>query len=160
MKFIPDWILKLTCACVAVNFVMDQLPIRSFSNRYAKDLLRQYDDASSEKIEKIAQDMLYFLATFESDYHMEYVEAYMFNVINFEGNGQKRKLKTLFKSALDPAKHETSEKVSLKHFKNFVFAVRNNPELAPPEDWRLADSKGIDTLLEIYSQRVRVTDAF
>ena len=160
MKFTPDWILKLTCSCAAVNFVMGQLPLRAFANSYAKGLRLHYDDATGEKIEEITQGMLYFLATFESDYHMEYVEAYMFNVINFEGNGQKRKLKTLFKSALDPAKHETSEKVSLKHFKNFVFAVRNNPELAPPEDWRLADSKGIDTLLEIYAQRVRVTDAF
>ena len=160
MKFTPDWILKLTCSCVAVNFVMGQLPMRSFINRYAADLLLEYDDATSEKIERITQDILYFLATFESDDHMEYIEAFMFNVINFEEDGKKRKLKSLFKSALDPVKIETSERNALKHFKNFVFAIRTDKKLAPPEDWKLTEAKGIDTLLQIYTQRIRVTDAF
>ena len=160
MKFTPDWVLKLTCGCAAINFVMGQLPLRSYINRYAKDLLLIYEDAKGEKIEQITQGMLYFLASFESDDHMEYVEAFMYNVINFEQNGQRRKLKSLFKSALDPAKTETSESDALKQFKNFVFALRTDQKLAPPEDWKLANSKGIDTLLKIYTQQVRVIDAF
>ena len=52
MKFTPDWILKLTCGCAAINFVMGQLPLRSYINRYAKDLLLTYEDAKGEKIEQ------------------------------------------------------------------------------------------------------------
>ncbi|MDE0766700.1 MAG: hypothetical protein OSB15_11555 [Amylibacter sp.] len=160
MKFIPDWILELTCGCVAVSFVMGQLPLRAFTNSYASGLALVYDDVTSEKIEKITQEMLYFLATFESDDHMEYVEAFMFNVINFQIGGKKRKLKSLFRSALDPEKEQTSEEYVLKHFKAFVFQLRNNRKLAPPTDWKLTESKGIDALLKIYSKPVRVADAF
>ena len=58
MKFTPEWVLKLTCACVAVNFVTGQLPMRSYGNRYAKDLLLMFDDTTGDKIEQITQDML------------------------------------------------------------------------------------------------------
>ena len=160
MKFTPEWVLKLTCACVAVNFVTGQLPMRSYGNRYAKDLLLMFDDTTGDKIEQITQGMLHFLASFESDDHMEYVEAFMFNVINYEQDGRSRKLKSLFKSALDPAKTGTSESDALTHFKSFVFSLRTDQTLAPPTDWILAKSKGIDPLLKIYTQQVRVIDAF
>ena len=160
MKFTPEWVLKLTCTCVAVNFVMGQLPMRAYGNRYAKDLLLMYDDTTGDKIEQITQGMLHFLASFESDNHMEYVEAFMFNVINYEQDGRSRKLKSLFKSALDPANTGTSESDALMHFKNFVFSLRTDQTLAPPPDWTLAKSKGIDPLLKIYTHQVRVIDAF
>jgi|TARA_B100000767_G_C19406736_1_gene386233 hypothetical protein len=160
MKFTPDWILKLTCSCAAVNFVMGQLPLRAFANSYAKGLRLHYDDATGEKIEEITQGMLYFLATFESDDHLEYVNSFMFNNIKFEQNGQKRKLKPMFKSILEPEKTETSEDATLKHFKKFVFTLRNDRKLAAPKHWKLTDTKDIDTLLKIYARRVRVTDAF
>ena len=160
MKFTPDWILKLTCSFAALNFVMGTLPLRSFANSYAKGLRLHYDDSTGEKIEEITQGMLYFLATFESDDHMEYVNSFMFNIIKFEENGQKRKLKSLFKSALEPEKTETSEDEALKHFKKFVFRLRSDQKLAAPKHWKLTDTKDIDALLTIYAQRVRVTDAF
>ena len=75
-------------------------------------------------------------------------------------NGQKRKLKPMFKSILEPEKTETSEDATLKHFKKFVFTLRNDRKLVAPKHWKLTDTKDIDTLLKIYARRVRVTDAF
>ena len=88
MKFAPDWVLELTCGYIAVQFVTGHMPLQAYTKRFSKDLLLKYDDASSKKIGKISEDMLFFLATFECDDHMEIIEAFMFNVINFDKNGK------------------------------------------------------------------------
>ena len=160
MKFAPDWVLELTCGYIAVQFVTGHMPLQAYTKRFSKDLLLKYDDASSKKIEKISEDMLFFLATFECDDHMEIIEAFMFNVINFDKNGKERKFKTMFTSALSAEKNETSGEDALKHFTTFVYQLRNNPKLFPSDLWKLTDTKDIDELLKIYAQPVRVLDAF
>ena len=154
----PDWVLGCTCAHITIRFVNGTIPLEAFANKYSKSLSEKYIDASSKKLMGISQDMLYFLATFESSNHMGVVESYMFNSLNFTKRGRKRKIKTLFGSALDAKEQATTHQASVRRFKNFVFQLRSNDKYNAPEGWNLREEQGIDWLLDIYEQNVIAMD--
>ena len=104
--------------------------------------------------------MLYFLATFESSNHMAIVESYMFNSLNFTQRGKKRKIKTLFGSALDAQKQVTTHEASIRRFKNFVFQLRADSRYKAPAGWNLREEQGIEWLQDIYEQNIRPIDGF
>jgi len=157
-RFTPDWVLGCTCAHITIRFVNSTIPLEAFANKYSKSLSEKYVDASSKKLMGISQDMLYFLATFESSNHMGVVESYMFNSLNFTKRGRKRKIKTLFGSALDAKEQATTHQASVRRFKNFVFQLRSNDKYNAPEGWNLREEQGIDWLLDIYEQNVIAMD--
>jgi len=154
----PDWVLGCTCAHITIRFVNGTIPLEAFANKYSKSLSEKYVDSSSKKLMGISQDMLYFLATFESSNHMGVVESYMFNSLNFTKRGRKRKIKTLFGSALDAKEQATTHQASVRRFKNFVFQLRSNDKYNAPEGWNLREEQGIDWLLDIYEQNVIAMD--
>ena len=157
-RFMPEWVLGFTCAYISLRFVNGTIPLQAFANKYSKPLSEKYADASSKKLMGISQDMLYFLATFESSNHMGVVESYMFNSLNFTKRGRKRKIKTLFGSALDAKEQATTHQASVRRFKNFVFQLRSNGKYNAPEGWNLREEQGIDWLLDIYEQNVIAMD--
>ena len=157
-RFMPDWVLGCTCAHITIRFVNSTIPLEAFANKYSKSLSEKYVDASSKKLMGISQDMLYFLATFESSNHMGVVESYMFNSLNFTKRGRKRKIKTLFGSALDAKEQATTHQASVRRFKNFVFQLRSNDKYNAPEGWNLREEQGIDWLLDVYEQNVIAMD--
>jgi hypothetical protein len=157
-RFMPDWVLGFTCGYISFRFVTGSIPLQAFANRYSKLLSEKYTDASSKKLLHLSQEMLYFLATFESLNHMAIVESYMFNSLNFTKKGKKRKIKTLFGSALDGQKQATTHEASMRDFKNFVFQLRANSNYSAPKGWNLRDEQGIEWLLDIYAQKVRTID--
>jgi len=157
-RFMPDWVLGCTCAYITIRFVNSTIPLEAFANKYSRSLSEKYDDASSEKLTGISQDMLYFLATFESSNHLDVVESYMFNSLNFNQRGKKRKIKTLFGSALDAKDQATTHQSSIRRFKNFVFQLRAFDRYNAPKGWNLREEQGIDWLLDIYEQNVIAMD--
>ena len=80
-RFMPDWVLGFTCGYISFRFVTGNIPLQSFTNKYASLLSAKYADASSKKLLNISQEMLYFMATFESENHMGIVKSYMFNCL-------------------------------------------------------------------------------
>ena len=157
-RFMPDWVLGFTCGYISFRFVTGNIPLQSFTNKYASLLSAKYADASSKKLLNISQEMLYFMATFESENHMAIVKSYMFNCLNFTSRGRKRKIKSLFGSALNGQKQVTTHEASIRGFKNFVFQLRADNKYNAPTGWNLTDEQGIDWLLDIYKTRVRVID--
>ncbi|CAI8248849.1 MAG: hypothetical protein RMX61_04025 [Planktomarina sp.] len=159
-RFMPEWVLGFTCAYISLRFVNGTMPLQAFTNKYSKSLSEKYADASSKKLIGISQDMLYFLATFESSNHMAIVESYMFNSLNFTQRGKKRKIKTLFGSALDAQKQVTTHEASIRRFKNFVFQLRADSRYKAPAGWNLREEQGIEWLQDIYEQNIRPIDGF
>jgi hypothetical protein len=159
-RFMPEWVLGFTCAYISLRFVNGTIPLQAFTNKYSKSLSEKYADASSKKLIGISQDMLYFLATFESSNHMAIVESYMFNSLNFTQRGKKRKIKTLFGSALDAQKQATTQQASIRRFKNFVFQLRADIRYNAPQGWNLREEQGIEWLQDIYEQNIRPIDGF
>ena len=156
----PDWVLGCTCAYITIRFVNSTIPLEAFANKYSRSLSEKYADASNKKLIGISQDMLYFLATFESSNHMAIVESYMFNSLNFNQRGRKRKIKTLFGSALDAQKQVTTHEASIRRFKNFVFQLRADSRYKAPAGWNLREEQGIEWLQGIYEQNIRPIDGF
>ena len=159
-RFMPEWVLGFTCAYISLRFVNGTMPLQAFTNKFSKSLSEKYADASSKKLIGISQDMLYFLATFESSNHMAIVESYMFNSLNFTQRGKKRKIKTLFGSALDAQKQVTTHEASIRRFKNFVFQLRADSRYKAPAGWNLREEQGIEWLQDIYEQNIRPIDGF
>ena len=159
-RFMPEWVLGFTCAYISLRFVNGTMPLQAFTNKYSKSLSEKYADASNKKLIGISQDMLYFLATFESSNHMAIVESYMFNSLNFTQRGKKRKIKTLFGSALDAQKQVTTHEASIRRFKNFVFQLRADSRYKAPAGWNLREEQGIEWLQGIYEQNIRPIDGF
>ncbi len=166
-RFMPDWVLGLTCGYISFRFVTGNIPLQSFTNKYASLLSAKYADASSKKLLNISQEMLYFMATFNfmstirSETHVAIVKSYMFNNLNttsYTYKVKKRKIKTLFGSALNGQKQVTTHEVSMRGFKNFVFQLRANNRYKAPTDWNLTDEQEIDWLIDIYKTKVRVID--
>jgi hypothetical protein len=48
----------------------------------------------------------------------------------------------------------------VKSFKAFGFRLRSSPDLAAPTGWTIAQMDDIDWLIEIFEQRIRITDSF
>ena len=160
MGFAPSWVLGVTCGIITNRYVIGDLPLQAYTNKFSKGLLETYSDASSDKLMTITEEMMQFLASIEGDTALLINMAYIFNIVNFDENGGKRKMKGLFKSALAATKKETSVDEVLKSFKAFTFTVRSNPNLLAPKGWSITQTADIEWLTEIFDQRVRVTDSF
>jgi hypothetical protein len=160
MGFTPNWILGATCGVITNRFVSGDLPLQAYTNKFSKGLIGSYQDASSDKLMAITEEMMQFLASIDGDDAMLVNDAYLFNIVSFEENGGKRKMKGLFKSAFTGQKKESSSDEIIKAFKAFGFRMRSSPDLAAPTGWNISQVNDIEWLNEIYEQHIRITDSF
>jgi len=160
MNCAPDWILSTTLSVLTMRYVDSHIPIEAFTNQFSQQFEGLYDDLTSKKLELGTAKIMRFLATFESDDHLEIVNSHIFHMINFERIGKKRKLKGIFFNATSPQRNETKLSEVTRLFQTYTFQLRSNVDLAAPQSWQLSETKGIDNLLEIFTMPVHVIDAF
>ena len=99
MGFAPDWVLGATCGVITHKYVIGDLPLQAYTNKFSKGLSESYDDTSGDKLMAITEEMMQFLASVDGEGAMLINSAYIFNIVNFDETGGKRKIKGLFKSA-------------------------------------------------------------
>ena len=160
MGFAPDWVLGATCGVITHKYVIGDLPLQAYTNKFSKGLSESYDDTSGDKLMAITEEMMQFLASVDGDGAMLINSAFIFNIVNFDETGGKRKIKGLFKSALAAQKKEVTIDDVLKSFRTFAFSMRSNPNLLAPKGWNISQTADIEWLTEIFDQRVRITDSF
>ena len=160
MGFAPGWVLGTTCGVTTNKYVIGDLPLQAYTNKFSKGLLKSYSDTSSDKLMAITEEMMQFLASVDGDGAMVINMAYIFNTVNFDETGKKRKMKGLFKSALAAQKKEVSIDDVLKSFRTFAFSMRSNPNLSAPKGWNISQTDDMELLTEIFEQRIRITDSF
>ena len=160
MGFAPGWVLGTTCGVTTNKYVIGDLPLQAYTNKFSKGLLESYSDASRDKLMAITEEMMQFLASVDGDGAMVINMAYIFNTVNFDETGKKRKMKGLFKSALAAQKKEVSIDDVLKSFRTFAFSMRSNPNLSAPKGWNISQTDDMELLTEIFEQRIRITDSF
>ena len=114
MGFMPDWVLGSTCGMGTNKYVIGEISLQAYTNKFSKDLLQKYEDATSDKLMSITEEMMQFLTSLENSDAILINNAYIFNQVNFDESGAKRKMKTLFKSAFAPQKKEIS--IETVHF--------------------------------------------
>ena len=159
MNYSPDWVLSLACSVITKRYVLDHVPIQSFTNVFSNRLETMYDDLTGSKLRAGVEEQMRFLAGFNDDHHMEIVKAHIFNVITYVKPGKKRKFKGVFSDEMKPKKTETSIATNSKSFKAFFFQLRSDPKLAPEDSWDLLQVKDIDSLIKVFNSPVLVIDA-
>ena len=50
MGFMPDWVLGSTCGMITNKFVIGEISLQAYTNKFSKDLLQKYEDATSDKL--------------------------------------------------------------------------------------------------------------
>ena len=45
MGFTPGWVLGSTCGMITNKFVIGEISLRAYTNKFSKDLLKKYEDA-------------------------------------------------------------------------------------------------------------------
>ena len=159
MKCSPDWILSLACSVITKRYVLEHVPIQSFTNVFSKSLEPMYDDLTGSKLRAGVEKEMRFLATFDDENHIKIVNAHIFNVITYVAPKKKRRIKGIFSDGIKPKKTETSIATNNKSFKAFFFRLRSDPKLEPEWTWDLSQVKGMDSLIMIFNSPILVSDA-
>ena len=104
--FCPDWIFNLSVARTAYEFIISDLPIKSYAKKYSSALSEHYSEINSEEIEEEAELLLRFLVEINAEKSDELLNNFVFYKLKFTQPGSKRKLKGMFGSAFDPEKEK------------------------------------------------------
>ena len=159
MAFAPDWVLESACSVIAKRFIIGEMPLEAYSNRFARSLSERYTDTSADKLIGTIEGMMHFMATIEGDNVLLVCDSFTYNRVSFDNNGSPRKIKSLFRSALAPQKIQSSADSAIKAFRSFVFRLRSDSSLLAPKAWDPSTVQDLDWLADIYKQQVRITDS-
>ena len=159
-KFCPDWIFNLAVARTAYEFIISELPIRSYAKKYASLLSEKYEEIKFEEIENEAELILRFLVEINAEKSDELLNNYVYFCLKFIQNGQKRKLKGIFGSAFDGLKEKKYiEKHTLKGFRAYVFGLRSGLSEKPSAGWDILEEEEIEFLKDIITKEANIADA-
>ena len=159
-KYCPDWIFNLSVARTALEFIISELPIRSYAKKYAIALSEIYEEIKFEEIENEAELLLRFLVEINAEKSDELLNNYVFFCLKFVHNDQKRKLKGIFGSAFDGVKEKKySEKFTLKSFRAYVFGLRSGVSQKPSAGWNILEEEEIDFLKSLIAKEANIADA-
>ena len=153
-KYCPQWIFNLAVARTSYEFIISELPIKAYAKKYATSLSEHYEEIKPEEIENEAELLLRFLVEINADKSDELLNNYVYFCFKYVHNGQKRKIKGIFGSELDPLKEkEYSEKVTLKSFRAYVFGLRSGVSEKPSAGWDILDEEELNFLKEIIEKK-------
>jgi hypothetical protein len=153
---------NLSCARVAYEFIISDLPIKSYAKKYSAGLNEHYGEIKAEEIESASEAVLRFLVEINAENSDELLNAYVYYCLKYKSDGSKRKIKGLFGNAFDPTKEkEFSEKECLRSFKAYVFGLRSGVTYKPAAGWDIKDEdeKEIELVLNIIKKDANITDA-
>ena len=100
MKYSPDWVLNLACSVITKRYVLENVPIESFTNIFSKALEPMYEDLTGSKLREGVEKEMRFLATLDVDDYIEIVNAHIFYTVTYEKPGKKRNINGFFFLAL------------------------------------------------------------
>ena len=159
-KFCPSWLFDLCVARTAYDFITSDLPIRAYATKYASGLSEHFAEIKKEEVEQEAETVLRFLVDINSEESDQLLNNFVYFSLKYVQHGSKRKLKGLFGSALDPTKEkEYHEKITLKHFKAYVFGFRSGISEKPSPGLNIIEEEGIEFLVELIKKEANISDA-
>ena len=159
-KFCPSWIFNLSTASTAYEFIISDLPIKSYAKKYSNGLNEHYGEIKAEEIESAAENILRFLVEINAENSDELLNSYIYYCLKYNFDGSKRKIKGLFGNAFDPDKERKfSEKDCIKTFRSYVFGLRSGITSKPTAGWDIKDEENIELLLDIIKKEANISDA-
>ena len=159
-KFCPQWIFNLAVARSAYEFIISELPIKAYAKKYSAGLSERFEEIKADEIENEAELLLRFLVEVNAEKSDELLNNYVYFCFKYVHNGQKRKIKGIFGSELDPTKEKQyQEKVTLKSFRAYVFGLRSGVSEKPSAGWEILEEEELDFLKNIIEKKANIVDA-
>lgn len=160
-KYCPEWILSATVALVAERYLGSPLGLDLFAKKYAQVLSQRYLEIGPDLIEQSAEGFLRVLAEAEAEDADVVLRSYAYNRVTRMGNGEPRKIKGLFSSALDGTRTaEYNLDQLIKSFRPFFFLLRSKPALAAPASWSWKQIENGEWLVDLPDVEVTLLDSF
>lgn len=155
----PEWLFGAVSALVANRFISSSLPIAPFASKYARILSDKYAPIPDTMLAGAAEGFLRAVFEAGSEEADVILNSFAYNRLMILPNGETRKFKGLFSTALDGSKEcEYSAEQAVKSFKPFVYMIRAKSTLAAPAGWRWEDIEDGDWLHGMEDIEVSILD--
>ena len=159
-KYCPRWLFNLCTSMTAYEFIIGDMPIKSYAKKFSGGLSEHYGEIKHEEIESTAEVMLRFLVEINAENSDELLNAFVYFNLKYHSDGSKRKIKGIFGSAFDAEKEiKFSEADCLKSFKAYVFGLRSGVTYKPAAGWDIKDEENIDIVIDIIKKDASISDA-
>lgn len=160
-KYCPEWLLSATVALVAQRYLISPFGLELFAKKYAQILSERYLEIAPDTIEQSAEGFLRVLAEAEADNADEVLGSYAYHRITRAENGEPRKIKGLFSSALDGTKApEYNVDLLIKGFRPFFFLLRSKPSIAAPKSWTWKQIENGEWITDLPEVEISLLDSF
>lgn len=160
-KHCPEWLISATVALVAQRYLDSPLGLDLFAKKYAQVLSERYSEIGPDVIEQSVEGFLRVLSEAEADDADAVLRSYAYNRITRMANGEPRKIKGLFSSALDGARiEEFNVDQMVKSFRPFFFLLRSKPSLAAPTSWSWKQVENGEWIVDLPDVEVSLLDSF
>ncbi len=159
-SFCPEWVYNVAVSRTAYEFIIAEMPIRSYAKKYAIGLSEVFNEIKFEEIENEAELLLRFLVEMNTDNADELLNFYVYYTLKFENQGTPRKIKGIFGSALTGIKEKKyGEETTLKSFRAYVFGLRSGVSEKPSAGWDVNDETELEFLGELLKKEADIVDA-
>ena len=157
-KFCPEWIFSVSTAETARCFLSSNNSMNSIAKKFSTALCERYNDIRFEEIVDAAEQILQFLSEINAgEEAVNYLTNYIYYRVNYEANGNERKISGLFSSAFDSIKSQDyNSKIVLKIFRATVYSIRNEAVPLANPGWLITDKEDIDWLGEVFEQEIDI----
>ena len=159
--FCPQWVYSACIGLVIKDFIKKDIPLDLLSRKYGKELSEKYDEINPIQIASIAEDIVRILAEVEAGSDaVNYVDGFVYFVVNFESLGKTRTRKLLLGSIFDGLKDlQYDEKIITRSFKAYMYSLRSGAAPSAPTGWSLDQEKDLDFLKGIAEKEFSIFDA-
>ena len=159
--FCPQWVYSACIGLVIKDFIEKDIPLDLLGRKYGKELSEKYDEINPIQIASIAEDIVRILAEVEAGSDaVNYVDGFVYFVVNFESLGKTRTRKLLLGSIFDGLKDlQYDEKIITRSFKAYMYSLRSGAAPSAPTGWSLDQEKDIDFLKVIAEKQFSIFDA-
>ena len=159
--FCPQWVYSACIGLVIKDFIEKDIPLDLLGRKYGKELSEKYDEINPIQIASIAEDIVRILAEVEAGSDaVNYVDGFVYFVVNFESLGKTRTRKLLLGSIFDGLKDlQYDEKTITRSFKAYMYSLRSGATPSAPTGWSLDQEKDLDFLKDIAKKEFSIFDA-
>lgn len=160
-KYCPEWLLSATVALVAQRYLASPLGLDAFARKFASILSERYADIGPDVIEQSVEGFLRVLAEAEVEDADVVLRSYAYHRVTRLDNGEPRRIKGMFSSALDGTRtEEYSVDLIVKKFRPFFFLLRSKPSMAAPATWSWKQIENGEWITELQDVEVSLLDSF
>lgn len=160
-KYCPEWLLSATVALIAQRYLSSPFGLDLFAKKHAQILSERYLEIAPDLIEQSAEGCLRVLAEAEADNADAVLGSYQYHRITRAENGEPRRIKGVFSSALDGTKTEDySVDLIVKRFRPFFFLLRSKPTMAAPASWTWKHIENGEWITELPQVEISLLDSF